>query len=543
MRILFICLALATSAIAAPPTQYELAQQAELAFNQGECRQAAETYLQAANASQSAAVAARAADVAVECDQLDTAAVAVTRWLELAPEDRNARRFEALLAMQQFRLQDATRALERAMPEGAAERDEFIDGVVPVASDAAGAYAVLRAFEPALKFDTLGDASLTTMIELAMQANQLKKAAQWNAVLMKRNAAEAQAQQLQSRIDALRGRADEALQAARRAAALDKESFRFAPAETLAILDRKEAAYAEYSSFLDSDAADEASRRLALLAYSSGDFDDAEKRFRDRMQATAGAGEALYYLAVIAERRGDREEALRRYQQLIEAGAGLAVRVRAARLQLAGGERDAAMALLDDVSLASAQQRLPTELTRAQLLTEGGAPDDAITHLQALLQQYPGHSQVRYQLAAAQERAGRIDDAVATFDKLLADRPGDPNLQNALGYTLVDHGRELKRGNRLIAEALGEMPDSPAILDSMGWSLVAQKRPAAALEYFERAYRQLRDSEIAAHWGEALWQLGRKSEARAIWARALVYQPDSQPLRRTIERLTANEKS
>ena len=61
------------------------------------------------------------------------------------------------------------------------------------------------------------------------------------------------------------------------------------------------------------------------------------------------------------------------------------------------------------------------------------------------------------------------------------------------------------------------------------------------MPHLERAYRIFPDSEIASHWGEALWVLGKQSEARALWARSLARSPDSKALRTTIERLTGTK--
>jgi hypothetical protein len=57
-----------------------------------------------------------------------------------------------------------------------------------------------------------------------------------------------------------------------------------------------------------------------------------------------------------------------------------------------------------------------------------------------------------------------------------------------------------------------------------------------ALAPLTRAYRLSRDTEIAAHWGEVLWSLGREGEARAVWARALARDPDSRRLKAAIGR-------
>ncbi|MGH8261451.1 MAG: tetratricopeptide repeat protein [Steroidobacteraceae bacterium] len=42
---------------------------------------------------------------------------------------------------------------------------------------------------------------------------------------------------------------------------------------------------------------------------------------------------------------------------------------------------------------------------------------------------------------------------------------------------------------------------------------------------------------MAAHWGQALWQSGRKREARKVLADALARHPESKTLKSTVQRL------
>jgi len=99
-------------------------------------------------------------------------------------------------------------------------------------------------------------------------------------------------------------------------------------------------------------------------------------------------------------------------------------------------------------------------------------------------------------------------------------RPADPAAVNALGYTLADHSRELRRARRLIESAHDAAPKNAAILDSLGWVLFRQGRPAEAEVYLRAAYADDRGGEIAAHLGEVLWQLGRPADAEQIWSEA-----------------------
>jgi Flp pilus assembly protein TadD len=135
------------------------------------------------------------------------------------------------------------------------------------------------------------------------------------------------------------------------------------------------------------------------------------------------------------------------------------------------------------------------------------------------------------------ERAGQVDDSVQAFEQILRQRPGDPILMNALGYTLADHGLQLRRAETLIRDALKVTPDSPEVLDSLGWVRLRRGDLHAALPLLERAYLISHEPDIAAHWGEALWDSDQKPQARKVWAEALVRNPDAQLLKDTVHRL------
>ncbi len=114
-----------------------------------------------------------------------------------------------------------------------------------------------------------------------------------------------------------------------------------------------------------------------------------------------------------------------------------------------------------------------------------------------------------------------MHDSVEALQHLLTERVDDPTLLNALGYTLADHNLELSRAESLIRKALAAMPDNPAALDSLGWVRFRQGDSKMALVTLERAYYISHDSEIAAHWGEAIWASGDHAQARKVWAAAL----------------------
>ena len=99
------------------------------------------------------------------------------------------------------------------------------------------------------------------------------------------------------------------------------------------------------------------------------------------------------------------------------------------------------------------------------------------------------------------------------LNRCLKQRPDDPAALNAYGYTLADHNRKLARARTLIERAYAAAPRNAAILDSLGWVLYRQGHDDQALPYSTAAYAEDRGADIGAHYGEVLWQLGRRAEA------------------------------
>ena len=90
---------------------------------------------------------------------------------------------------------------------------------------------------------------------------------------------------------------------------------------------------------------------------------------------------------------------------------------------------------------------------------------------------------------------------------------------------------------RLIEQAYAAAPKNAAILDSLGWVLFRQGHGEQALPYLNEAYADEHDGDIAAHLGEVLWRLGRRSDAERIWSEASRADSDNPLLKSTQLRL------
>ncbi|WP_182076122.1 M48 family metallopeptidase [Deefgea sp. CFH1-16] len=88
----------------------------------------------------------------------------------------------------------------------------------------------------------------------------------------------------------------------------------------------------------------------------------------------------------------------------------------------------------------------------------------------------------------------------------------------------------ISEANTYLEQAMAKEPNNPVVLDSMGWLRFKQGRLNEAAELLKRAFAQLPDPEIAAHYAEVLWQKGDKKQAISVLNAAILLEPDDENL-------------
>jgi predicted Zn-dependent protease len=405
----------------------------------------------------------------------------------------------------------------------------------------ADAPTVLSAMANTLEANPSPEAT-ALLSELALSAYDAERAQRYAEQALQRNPKDAGAKDVLARAYVIRGDPTKAIATARDAMRDDPERSSFDLVDVLIALGRMEDAHLELERLRSLEPASEIDRRLALLAYEAGDMKEAQQRFAELASSGEGNEAALLYLADIAARDGDTDAAIAGYRRLYDSSVALSARSRAASLLFARKDRKEALTLLDDYVTEHPDTEVDLTVAKAHLLADHGEADAAIELLNTSLERHPQHPSIEYERAVILEQAGRVHDSVDALQRLLVERTDDPTLLNALGYTLADHNLELSHAESLIRRALVVMPDNPAALDSLGWVRFRQGDSRSALTSLQRAYNISHDSEIAAHWGEALWVSGDHSQARKVWAAALAREPDSHQLKATLARFIPDAK-
>ncbi len=550
----------AAAAASSPPT----VAAADALLKRGDCRGASEMLARAA-AHGDVATARRATQVAVACEHLPAAWQSATRWRTLAPDDLEANALYAAVALKLYRTADARPAIAdfwRVEEQKNAAAGKAGPAHAPAATAKAGertdrsmaelsvllleeseASAVLIAMSGALEPSANSPETFTLLGELALSADDGARAQRYAQRALGYDPKDLPALRVLARAYVMQGDSSKALTTARLAKSDDPRQGGFALAEILASLDRSEEAHQELERLRGSGApAAEIDRRLALLAFNSGDYKEARQRFVELLSSGDGNDGVELYLADIDARDGQPDEALAGYRRLYDSTVAVSARARAASLLLQRKSRTEALALLDDYAADHPEDELDLTLIKAHLLADNGDGDTGLAVLSAALERHPQHPSIEYDRAVILEQSGHVHESVQALQHILEKRPDDPALLNALGYTMADHSLELPQAEVLIRRALTTMPDSPAALDSLGWVQYRNGELKDASGTLARAYSLGHDAEIAAHWGEVLWASGNQGEARRVWAAALARDPDSKPLKATVKRLLPDAK-
>jgi tetratricopeptide (TPR) repeat protein len=143
-----------------------------------------------------------------------------------------------------------------------------------------------------------------------------------------------------------------------------------------------------------------------------------------------------------------------------------------------------------------------------------------------------------FQLGAAQERSGNIEEAVKAFRKCLELSPDYPEALNYLGYMWADRGENLEEAKELIERALKKEPNNAAYLDSLAWVYYKMQKPTEALNYINSAvaHSEKPDPALLEHLGDIHLELKQVEQARDAYSKALAIKPD-QKIQKKLETL------
>jgi protein O-mannosyl-transferase len=161
------------------------------------------------------------------------------------------------------------------------------------------------------------------------------------------------------------------------------------------------------------------------------------------------------------------------------------------------------------------------------VLKEKGRTDEAIGHLEKVLELNPNDAKAYYNLGNAFLQRGQFDEAITDYKKGLAIQPRYADAHYNLGIALAQKG-DVDAAIAQFQKAAEDKPDYAAAYYALGNAFLQRGQFDEAIARYQQALKSRPTyPEVENNIGLALLQKGRPSEAIAHWQNALAIQSDS----------------
>ncbi len=126
------------------------------------------------------------------------------------------------------------------------------------------------------------------------------------------------------------------------------------------------------------------------------------------------------------------------------------------------------------------------------------------------------------------------DKSDKAFDDALKVDPDDTNILNNYAYFLSLRKKSLDKAEKYSRRSNDLSPNNPVFMDTYGWILYQQKKYTQAEEWLAAAVKSAKRAAILEHYGDVLYQLGKKEDALIYWKQAKEAGQNSEVLNKKI---------
>ncbi len=481
-------------------------------------------YTKLAKSTRDPRLAERASRVAVYARDNDAALNAAQLWVELAPDNDEARQLLIALYVRTGNVDTALEHMERVLDSNESEANGgfmVVAGLLSRERDKRAALDLMQRLVDRRKDNTDALFALSHLA-LRLGENEAASRAIDQVLLLKKDWVDAVLQK--ARVLTTLGQSAATLSFLEKniKRSPDTIDYRLFYARQLADDGRMGDALIQFKKIdeLQPDT-DEVVFAIGYLALQLGYIDDAENYFLQLKNKGSRVFEVDYYLGRLAEERGHNVQAKEWYSAILEGEHYINAQIRIIVITAREGGIENARALINAIKTQRPSQRLRLSLVEGEVLMEAKDYEAAFTVYNEALKEYPANADLLYARAMVADKTDRLDILEQDLRAILSRDPNNSEALNALGYTLADRTERYDEALELITRALELRPNDFYIVDSMGWIHYRLGNYEKAKKYLSRALELKMDVEIAAHLGEVLWVTGEQEAAREVWARAL----------------------
>lgn len=132
------------------------------------------------------------------------------------------------------------------------------------------------------------------------------------------------------------------------------------------------------------------------------------------------------------------------------------------------------------------------------------------------------YAEILYRRGGSFERIGEHSKSDDDLLKSLSIKPNSPYVMNYLAYSWLERKHNIDEALNMLEKAYQQRKNDPYIIDSVGWGYYLIEDFINAEKFLKKAVELMpSDPIVNDHYGDVLWKLGRKIQARYYWNNTL----------------------
>ena len=149
------------------------------------------------------------------------------------------------------------------------------------------------------------------------------------------------------------------------------------------------------------------------------------------------------------------------------------------------------------------------------------------------------YADVLYKRGGSYERLNDYENADKDLLKSLDIVPEDPYVMNYLAYSWLERNIKISEAIKMLERAYKQKKNDPYIIDSVGWAYYLIGDYKKAEKFLKEAIQLMPEDPIVNdHYGDILWMLDRKLQARYFWKSVLnLKETEEEMKKKALEKL------
>jgi tetratricopeptide (TPR) repeat protein len=146
------------------------------------------------------------------------------------------------------------------------------------------------------------------------------------------------------------------------------------------------------------------------------------------------------------------------------------------------------------------------------------------------------YAEILYRRGGSYERLGDYVKSDKDLLKSLEINPDDAYVLNYLAYSWLEREYKIDLSLKMLEKAYTKRSNDPYIIDSIGWAYYLTDDYVKAENFLKRAVELMpEDPVVNDHYGDILWKLNRKIQARYFWKNVLSLEETEDEMKKNIK--------